>query len=245
MKKCPPLHQLNNDTCIPLLTCYSSPSSPLPNNDTCVLECNSHSTNNTGDDSNEEDTTCYINGDIIVNGSIVETNVVTIVGIVNVSGNVVVTEAMTIKLAVGTVLHVGKCLVLEEGSEMIVVVEGDLSDINSSDGDKSVLLATYDGNCSSELTKRVKIERTSSFDECRDGQPKVQQMNDESGRTRLELVFVFMNDSSECIGSSSEINIVAIAIAVPIAVLVIVVIVVIMTVPTLRNKVFPYAKRRG
>jgi len=166
-----------------------------------------------------------------VNGSIVESNIITIVGIVNVSGNVVVAETVTVKLTVGSTLHVGKCLLLEEGSEIIVEV----------DGGENVLLATYDGSCSSELTQHVRFERSASFDECRDGQPRVQQMNDaETGRTRLELVFV---PNSECNGSGSEVNIVAIAVAVPVAVLVIVVIVVVMTVPTLRNKVFPYARR--
>jgi len=185
---------------------------------------------------------------MVVDGSIAETNVVTIVGIVNVSGNVVVEDTKTVKLVVGSTLHVGKCLLLEEGSEIIVVVDGDttndVTNGNDDDGDGSVLLATYDGSCSSELTKHVRIERTTSFDECRDGQPRVQQMNDESGRARLELVFVSMSESSECNGSGSGVNIVAIAVAVPVAVLVVIVIVVVMIVPTLRAKVFPFAQRK-
>jgi len=240
VEKCPPLHQIINDTCIPLLTCSQSSS----NIDNCELKCNSQ-LNNTF---NDQDTTCTIDGDMIINGSIVETNVITIVGTVNVSGNVIVAEAMTVKLNVGSTLHVDKCLVLDEGSEIIVVVGNDMTDDVTSGNDGgddggSVLLATYDGRCSSELTNHVRIERTSSFDECRDGQPKVQQMKDESGKTRLELVFVPISESSECIGS--EVNILVIAVVVPVVVLVIVVIVVVMTVPTLRAKVFPFAKRRN
>ena len=170
-----------------------------------------------------------------MNGSIVETNTITIVGVINVTGNVVVANDSTVKLSPGSVLHVGKCLLVEENSEIVIVVEGGMS------GNEEQLVATYDGNCSSsELLKRVRVETTSSFDECRDGQPTVQESKNENGRSQLAVLFVPV---SECDSESSELNIVAIAIAVPIAVIVIVMVIVVMAVPQVRKKVFPFARR--
>jgi len=181
-----------------------------------------------------------VNGSVSVNGSIVETDVLTFVGVINVTGNVVVTET-TVKVSIGTVLHVGKCLMLEEGSQILVVVDG----MNSHYSAHNVL-ATYDSTCSSRLKEQVRIElASSSYDECRDGRPTIQEEEDgESGRTRLTLLFVF-DETNECYGSESELDIVAIAVAVPIAVLVIVVVVVVMAVPKLRKKVFPFANRKS
>ena len=129
---------------------------------------------------------------------------------------------------------VGKCLLSEEGSEIVVLVDESFSS-------ESKIIATYDTNCSSsDLLQRVRIEPTSTFDECRNGRPAVQEHNSDSGRTHLVLVF----DSSECYDGNNEINILAIAIAVPIAVLVIVVAVIVITVPSIRNKVFPFANNK-
>jgi len=91
---------------------------------------------------------CVIEGDLVVNGtvpmngSIVENNTITIVGVINVTGNVVVTSDSTVKISPGSILHVGKCLLLEEDSEIVIVVEGGMS------GNEEQLVATYDGNCS-------------------------------------------------------------------------------------------------
>ena len=61
----------------------------------------------------------------------------------------------------------------------------------------------------------------------------------------MELVFLSINDSTECVDGNSDINILAIAIVVPIAVLALIVIVVVITVPSLRAKVFPFSKRQN
>jgi len=229
---CPPLHQLINNTCIPLLQCSSSDNNNNNNNNinindplTCKLMCDPTLMNNdTSISLTDYEATCVIEGDMVVNGSIVETNSITIVGVINVTGSVIVKDDVTLKLSLGSVLHVGMCLVLEEGSEMVVSVEGG---VDNGDG---YVVTTFDGMCSStELAKRVRIEQTSSCDECRDGRPQLQQEEDESGRARLELLFVPV-DSSEC-NDGSDVTMLAIAIAVPIGVLMIVVIIVVMAVP--------------
>lgn len=235
---CPPLHQHINNTCIPLLLDCSSSSS-----DDCLLECESNNDNSGNNTSN-----CVIDGDLTltgsvptVNGSIVDTNTISIVGVINVTGSVVVAEKVKVKLSIGSVLHVGKCLVVEDESEIVVVIE---SGNEVQDGSEAQLLATYDSECSSsELVGRVRIETTSSFDECEDGRPTiVEQVEDEKNeRSRLELLFVPMDGSSECGGDSSEseMNILVIAVVVPIVVLVILVIVIVMAVPSIREKVVP------
>ena len=227
---CPPLHQLINNTCVPLLRCSPSDNNNDLDTTTCSLQCNSM-------ESDTDDSSCVIEGDMIVNGSIVETNTLTITGVINVTGNVVVADETKIKLSTQSVLHVGKCLVLEKGSEIVVVVE---SGMNSGGN----VLLTFDESCSStELVERVSFEKTTSFDECRDGSPRVQQeTKDENGRAQLTLLFDPISESPECNGGTN-INIVAIAIAVPIAVVVIVVVIVVMAVPKLRMKVFPFANR--
>ena len=112
-----------------------------------------------------DDTSCQIEGDVIVDGTIVESKHFVVIGIINVTGDVRVTDEVTVTLSPGATLHVGKCLVLDEGSEIIVVVEGGASEIEN----EGSVLATYDASCSSlNLTERVNIERGSSFDECID-----------------------------------------------------------------------------
>lgn len=152
---CPPFHQLINNTCIPFLQCKSDVEDN--NSSNCVLECAE-----TGESG------CTIEGDVIINNPNVDSNTVTIVGTVNVSGDVRVTDNMKLKLPPGATLHVGKCLVLDEGSGIVAVVEG-----RENEGS---VLATYDASCSSQqLAEQVIIERTSSFDECQDGKPNILQ----------------------------------------------------------------------
>ena len=103
------------------------------------------------------------------------------------------------------------------------------------------------GACHLSCYRRVQIETSSSFDLRRDGRPTIEHVNDEAnGRSRLELLFVPMSDSSErgCDNGECEVNVLAIAVAVPIAVLVTVVIVVVMIVPRVREKVFPFVRRK-
>ena len=190
---CPPLHQHINNTCIPLLDCSSS--------EDCVLGCERLSLRNVIFTTDESDTACVIDGDLevdgsgvtTVNGSIVETNIISIVGVVNVTGNVVVSENVKVQLSIGSVLHVGKCLVLEDESEIVVEING--NEENEHYAHDGTLLATYDSECStSELVSRVRITTPSSFDECRDGRPAIKQVDDEeNGRSRLELLIVPIN----------------------------------------------------
>ena len=176
-----------------------------------------------------------MNGSIIpVNNGIVETNTITIVGMINVTGNVVVASEMSVKLSNGSVLHVEKCLILEKGSEVIVIVNE-----MSSNGN---VLAAYDAECSSPgLVEQVRIE-TTSFDECLNGRPKVEEMkNNDSGRAQLVLLFVPIDQIDDetvmCSSNDREIDkILVIAIVVPIAVVVIVAIVIAVTVSRLRAK---------
>jgi len=215
---CPPLYQNINNTCVSLIQCSSE------NDQTsCELKCNH--------DSSVDEPACVINGDVTVNGSIVETQTIAIVGVINVTGSVILTDNVTVTLTPGATLHVGQCLLLEEDSEILVLVESGDSDTP----DERKVLATYNSSCSSpNLLERMKVKPSPSLDECRGGRPTVQQQQ-KDGRTQLELMFVPL-DSSEC---GSGVNVLAIAIAVPIAVVVLVVVIVVMTVPKLRNKVFP------
>ena len=240
----PPLHQHINNTCIPLALFQCSPTT------SCILKCDPSSLLETNESSTQS---CVIEGDLEVNGtvptvsgSIVETTTISIVGVMNVTGNVVVAGEVTLKLSLGSILNVGKCLVLEDETKLVVVIESEGGTTNDyNDSDESVLLATYDGSCSSSLVERVRIEAPSSFDECRDGRPTIKQVEEvENGKSHLELFFLPV-DESECNDSSSEVNVLAIAVAVPVVVLVIVVIVVVMTVPKVREKVFPFARRTG
>jgi len=235
-EKCPPLYQRINNTCIPLIHCSSSEDTQA----NCLLECNQTLASNFSSapqSYDEDESSCVIEGDMVVNrnvsqnNSTAEPNSVTVVGVVNVTGSVVVADEMRVRLPLGSVLHVGKCLVIEEGSEMVIVVEGGMNT-------NEHVVATYNRDCSSsEIVERVRIEQTPSYDECRDDKPIVEEKNEEDGRARLELLFV-SSDSSEC-NRTSKINILAIAIAIPAAVLVVVVIVIAMTVPKLRAKILP------
>ena len=223
MEKCPPHHQLINNTCIQLIDCSSDNS----NSDECTLQCGESG----------EQTPCLIDEDVIVNGSILEGSTIAIVGIINVTGDVKITGNVTMKLPVGSELHVGRCLVLDDESTILVVASSDNDDDLTMTTNGSVVLS-YDRSCSSpNLMNRVNIDST-MVDECRDGQPTIEEWTDANGRTQLTLLYV---PSSEC--ESGGMNIVAIAVAVPISVLVVVVIVVVMSVPKIREKVFPFARR--
>lgn len=232
---CPPLHQLINNACIPLLICPSNNNdNDNDNNSTCTLEC----------DTDDDESTCVIDGDVTLNssiplnGSVVETTTITIIGVINVTGDVRVAGDVKVKLSSGATLHVGKCLLLDDESEIVVIVEGGMNNNNNNGS----VLASYDATCSSKIAERVKIETTTAFDECRDGRARVEEQKDSEGRTRLTLLFDSMNESNECM-SGSEVNILAIAIAVPIAALVLIAIVVVFSVPQVRRKVFPFAGR--
>ena len=182
----------------------------------------------------EESSGCVIEGDVTVtvNGSIVETTTMTIVGIINVTGNVVVADRVIVKLSTNATLHVAKCLVLDDKAGMVVEVADSVNGENGNDR----ILATYDSSCSTQqLAERVSIETTSSFDECRDGRPIVEEYKEINGRARLQLVFVHVD---ECTSGESEVNLVVIAIVVPIAV-VILVVTVVLAVPQFRAKVLP------
>jgi len=229
VKECPPLYQLINNTCIPLIDCSSDNS----NSDECTLQCGE--TNTSTSASTDEQSPCLIDDDLIVNGSILESSTITIVGVISVTGDVRITGDVTVKIPAGSELHVGRCLILDDESTVVVVVSG--NEGMTSNG--SVVLS-YDSSCSSpHLIERVGIE-SSLVDECRDGTPTLREQVDsgEGGRTQLELMFLAV-DSNEC-NSESELNVVAIAVAVavPVGVLLIV-LVVILAVPKVREKVLP------
>ena len=227
MEKCPPHHQLINNTCIQLIDCSSDNS----NSDECTLQCGESG----------EQTPCLIDEDVIVNGSILESPTIAIVGVVNVTGDVRIIGKVTMKLSVGSELHVGRCLVLDDESTILVVASSDNDDdLTMTNG--SVVLS-YDGSCSSQnLINRVNVEST-LVDECRDGKPTLREQleSGEGGRTHLALVFLPV-DSDECGSgvSGSELNVVAIALAVAVPVgVVLIVLVVILMVPSVRKKVLP------
>jgi len=131
-----------------------------------------------------------------------------------------------------------ECLILDDTSSMVIMVD--------EESKLQTVLATYDKSCSSpELLARVSIETASSLDVCTDGRPNVVQQEEE-GRARLELLFVPINDLSECSRENeNKLNIVAISVGVAIGVLALIAIIVVLAVPKLRHKVFPYAGRSG
>jgi len=208
---------LINHTCISLVDCSSYDNS-------CTLQCNNTAL---------AESDCVIEGDIAVNSSISNITVISIVGVINVTGDVTISGGnFTLVLTPGSALHVGNCLVLDDESQMVIVVDNEISDNDN-------ILATFNPACSSQLTSRVQIQ--TSLDECQDGKPIVEQRQDtEYGRGQLQLVFVPV----ECGSKSSELNVVAISVAVPIAALAVAAIVVVMLVPKLRQKVFPFANRK-
>lgn len=230
MEKCPPHHQLINNTCIQLIDCSSDNS----DSDECTLQCGESG----------EQTPCLIDEDVIVNGSILESPTIAIVGVVNVTGDVRIIGKVTMKLSVGSELHVGRCLVLDDESTILVVASSDNDDDLTMTTNGSVVLS-YDRSCSSpNLLNRMNIEST-LVDECRDGKPTLREQleSGEGGRTNLALVFLPV-DSDECRSgaSGSELNVVAIAVAVAVPVgVVLIVLVVILVVPSVRKKVLPGA----
>lgn len=183
-----------------------------------------------------ETESCLISGDISFEGDIVEETIIIVGSVINVTGNVVLTGEVTMVLVseVGA-LHVGKCLIMEDQSQILVLLNDGVN-TNS-----TITLATYDYSCDLQIDERVKIN-TSAFDVCLHGQPVVRERDEGDERKRLELFFVPMSDSSEC-HSASDLNMIALAIAVPIAVLVAVTIVVVFAVPRIRKKVFPFARK--
>ena len=177
MEKCPPHHQLINNTCIQLIDCSSDNS----DSDECTLQCGESG----------EQTPCLIDEDVIVNGSILESPTIAIVGVVNVTGDVRITGNITVKLPVGSELHVGRCLLLDDESTILVVASSDNDDDLTMTTNGSVVLS-YDRSCSSpNLMNRVNIDST-MVDECRDGTPTLREQVDsgEGGRTNLALVFL-------------------------------------------------------
>ena len=236
--ECPPQHQYVDDTCVPLIQCSSA----------CILQCDK-AINSSSKTSPTPDESCVIEGDLVMNNNIVESNVVTIAGVINVRGDVTVRDQVKVALIPGSTLNVDNCLLLEEGSEIVVILnsigdgESDGSDGGSSE---SIILTTYDSSCP-ELKGKVKVELPSSFDTCREARrPVVEEIVAEGGRTRLELVFVTVSgDSGDCESvRGSEVNLVAIAVTIPIVVVVVVVLIVVFAVPEIRMKVFPFARRR-
>lgn len=170
---------------------------------------------------------CLIDGNLTLNGSITETKTVIVVGVVNVTGDVTVVGRIILKIAHDAALHVGRCLVLDEHSDIVVVVEGTATN--------NTAIVTYDAPCSTlNITNKVKIE-TSSLDECEVGRPYV-TLQEGNGRARLELVLAPVDNTGEC---AEKLNVLAISIAVPIVVLVLIAVVIIFAVPKVRAKVVP------
>ena len=217
----PPLHQQINNTDVPILHC-SSDNSNIPS--TCVLEC----------DSTVNDY-CLVDEDIALNGTNEGNTTITIVGVFIVTGNVTVTRDVTLQLAPGAALYVGRCLVLEEGSEIVVMVDTEVTN--------TYVLTTYDASCSSlHLHENIKIEYASSFDVCRYGTPFLQMQSEEGDGDIARLELVFVPTTSEC---SSELKVLVTSIAVSIAAVMLAVIVVVFAVPKLRSKVVPSVCKRN
>ena len=231
----PPNHQPTNNTHIPIIDCSSD-----NNSDECTLQCGESNTSTSAlTGAAGEQTPCLIDEDVILNGSILESSAIAIVGAINVTGDVKIIGKITVKLEASAELHVGRCLLLDDESTIVVVVRGDEMITNGS------VVLSYDGLCSSpHLIDQVSIE-SSLVDECRDGKPTLREQLGSGGRTHLELVFLSA-DSDECNSgmSNSELNVVAIAVAVPVGVLLIV-LAVILLVPSVRKKVLPGTLWRG
>lgn len=226
---CPPFYQLLNNVCIPCLSDNNTDAG-------CTLQCDNELMNFTSLQQSELPS-CLIEGNITVNSSIVEANTITIVGVLNVTGNVIVTENATLKLSPGATLHVGQCLVLDDNSRVVVVV-------NETVNSNGSVLATYDAQCSTpQLIQRVSID--SVVDECEYGRPSVTQL-EEGGRVRLELLF-FSIDSNQCnLGDDNDtehsgINVVAVAVSVSVVVgVILIVTIVILATRRTRRSIFPF-----
>jgi len=219
-----PVNDINN----PIIDCSSEEKE-------CRLQCRQNHTSSPSD----VPPPCVIDEDVIVNGSILESSTIAIVGMINVTGDVKITGNVLFKLYSNATLHVGRCFVLDEESNitLVVVVNDDVRERKGS------VIASYNAWCSSLLSDRITIEYSTSLevDECRDGKPTVRQVadGDESGRIRLEMIFVAM-DSNECSSllTHDHILLLALSVAIPVGVVVIIVIVM-LAVPNVRKKIIP------
>ena len=106
---------------------------------------------------------------------------ITITDVVNVTGDMIMTGDVTVILPADALLHVENCLLLDEGTRIVVIVD------NASTNGTTVV--TYSASCSSPNISDQVIIEPHPYEECQTGRPIVVQLDD-NGIARLALFYV-------------------------------------------------------
>ena len=176
---------------------------------------------------------CYVQ-----NGLVVDAIDVIVVNDIIVNGNATFTGNSTVTLHIDSSLKTSNCIILEDGSNIIVVVDNVTTAVNGT------VLVSYSTECPQIIHK---VDMYASVDECKYGTPKLTPTED-NGIARLELLFLPTNDpcgdGENQQSETSNSNVIAIAIGVTSAVVVVAIafILVALFVPAVRKKIFPFKR---